>query len=65
MPSHPDTGRYLLWLGKVARGFSMIKAAKSGGDTHSKLILRVNSPFAHRPGVVELLYVVGFIKAAR
>ena len=31
MPPHPDTGSYLLWLGKVARGFSMIKAAKGGG----------------------------------
>lgn len=34
-------------------------------DTHGKLILRVDSPFAHRPGVVELLHVVRFIKAAR
>lgn len=35
------------------------------GDTYGKLVLRIDGPPAHWPGVVELLHVVGFVKAAR
>lgn len=38
---------------------------KSREDTHGKLILRVYGSPAHGPGVVEPLYVVGFVEAER
>lgn len=35
------------------------------GYTHSKFILGVHSTPAHRPGVMKLMHVVGFVKAER
>lgn len=43
----------------------LLKVVQGREDTHGKLVLRVFGPLAHRTGVVELLHVVGFVKAAR
>jgi hypothetical protein len=46
-------------------GSCLLDIARVRGDTHSKLVLRVYGAPAHRPGVVEPLHVVGFVKAER
>lgn len=50
-------------LGKGGQG--MVRAVRGRAGTHGKLVLGVDCPPAHRPGVVEPLHVVGFVKAAR
>ena len=55
--------RSMLWLVQRPREWSRLLQGR--GDTYGKLILRIDGPLAHWPGVVELLHVVGFVKAAR
>lgn len=63
IPSHSEAGRCMPCLARGPRGRSGLLRGR--GDTHGKLVLGVHRAPAHRPGVVEPLHVVGFIKAAR
>lgn len=38
---------------------------KGRGDIYSKFIFGVDGVFAYRSGIVEFLYIVGFIKVER
>lgn len=62
VPSGPEVGRVPSGEGGPGEWSGLLRA---WGGTHGKLILGIDRPLAHRPGVVEPLHVVGFIKAAR